>query len=129
MHHPTDRITDTTAFVAPVVEHWLEREVAQWVHYEGSIRRPIANALTTELYLAPNKQTDRQTDTHISFLPFQPGGIGRSCWNSSTVRSSNRNGKRGTGFTLFCNVFCGEINLKVCEFIKEIQTYNFKWLS
>ena len=26
MHHPTDRITHTTAFVTPVVEHWLERE-------------------------------------------------------------------------------------------------------
>ena len=24
------------------VEHWLERETAQWVHHEGSIRRPIA---------------------------------------------------------------------------------------
>ena len=32
MHHPTDRIADTTAFVSPVVEHWLEREIAQWVH-------------------------------------------------------------------------------------------------
>ena len=32
MHHPTHRITHTTAFVTPVVEHWLEREVAQWVH-------------------------------------------------------------------------------------------------
>ena len=28
MHHPTDRIAHTTAFV----EHWLEREIAQWVH-------------------------------------------------------------------------------------------------
>ena len=27
--HPTDRITHTTAFVTPVVEHWLEREIAQ----------------------------------------------------------------------------------------------------
>ena len=26
MHHPTDRITHTTAFVTPVVEYWLERE-------------------------------------------------------------------------------------------------------
>ena len=25
MHHPTDRITHTTAFVTPVVGHWLER--------------------------------------------------------------------------------------------------------
>ena len=33
MHHPTDRIAHTTAFVTPVVEHWLEREIAQWVHY------------------------------------------------------------------------------------------------
>ena len=41
MHHPTDRIAHTTAFVTPVVEHWLEREIAQWVHHEGSIQEPI----------------------------------------------------------------------------------------
>ena len=42
MHHPT-------AFVTPNVWHWLEREIAQYVHYEGLIRRPIApwaNTLT-----------------------------------------------------------------------------------
>ena len=27
-----DRITHTTAFVKPVVEHWLQREIAQLVH-------------------------------------------------------------------------------------------------
>ena len=32
MHHPIDRIAHTTAFVTPVVDHWLEREIAQWVH-------------------------------------------------------------------------------------------------
>ena len=81
MHHHTDRIIHTTAFVTPVVEHWLEREIAQWVHpmkdwsddpshhermllprsyislhHEGLIQRPKApwaNALTTELHLAP----------------------------------------------------------------------------
>ena len=31
MHHPTDRIAHTTASVTRVVEHWLEREIAQWV--------------------------------------------------------------------------------------------------
>ena len=30
LHHPTDRITHTTAFVTPVVKHWLEREIAHW---------------------------------------------------------------------------------------------------
>ena len=47
---------DTTVFVTSVVEHWLEREIAEWVHHEGSIRRsiaPCANCLTTELHLAP----------------------------------------------------------------------------
>ena len=32
MHHPTDRIAHTMAFVTPVVEHWLEWEIARWVH-------------------------------------------------------------------------------------------------
>ena len=27
-----DRIAHTTAFVTPVIEHWLEREIVQWVH-------------------------------------------------------------------------------------------------
>ena len=27
-----DRIAHTTAFVTPVVEHWMERDIAQWVH-------------------------------------------------------------------------------------------------
>ena len=29
MHHATDRIAHTTTFVMSVVEHWLEREIAQ----------------------------------------------------------------------------------------------------
>ena len=32
MHNPTDRIAHTTAPVAPVVDHWLKREIAQVVH-------------------------------------------------------------------------------------------------
>ena len=34
LHTPSNRqdITHTTAFVTPVVDHWLEREIAQWVH-------------------------------------------------------------------------------------------------
>ena len=31
MHHPTERIAHTTAFVTPVVEYWLEQDIAQWV--------------------------------------------------------------------------------------------------
>ena len=31
LYAPSHR-QDNTAFVTPVVEHWLEREIAQWVH-------------------------------------------------------------------------------------------------
>ena len=31
MHNPIDRIAHTTAFVTPVVENWLQREIAQLV--------------------------------------------------------------------------------------------------
>ena len=44
------------AFVTPVVEHWLEQEIAQKVHNEGSIQQPIAprvNTLNIELHLIP----------------------------------------------------------------------------
>ena len=37
------------SFVAPVVEHWLKREIAQWVYHEGSIRRPIVMQLDSRL--------------------------------------------------------------------------------
>ena len=40
MHHPLERITHTTAFHdIPVMEHWLEQEIAQWGR---SISMPIS---------------------------------------------------------------------------------------
>ena len=63
MHHPTDRITHTTAFVTPFVKHWLEREIAQWVHHEESIQQPIA--LTTELHLV-HRENKRLTTKIIN---------------------------------------------------------------
>ena len=39
MHHPTDRITHTTAFITPVVEHWLEREIAQWAWWRMNLEK------------------------------------------------------------------------------------------
>ena len=35
----TYRIVHTTTFVTPIVEQWLEREIAQCVHNEGSIKK------------------------------------------------------------------------------------------
>ena len=44
MHHPTDRITHITAFVTPVVVHWLEREI---VLYEDISLRNISVPLSS----------------------------------------------------------------------------------
>ena len=43
MHLSTDRIAHTTAFITPVVEQWLQPEIAQWVHHEGSTLQRIAH--------------------------------------------------------------------------------------
>ena len=35
IHHTTVGIVHAMVFVIPIMEHWLEQEVAQWVHQEG----------------------------------------------------------------------------------------------
>ena len=72
MHHPTDRIAHTTAFVTPVVEHWLEREIAQWVHPMKD--RPDdpshheRTLFTTELHLAPSfKRMTWTVNLHVAY--------------------------------------------------------------
>ena len=70
MHHPTNRIRHTTAVVTPVVEHWVEQDLAQWVHHEGSIWQPIApwaNALTMELYLTPGMFNDKYKKRFVHY--------------------------------------------------------------
>ena len=79
MHHSTDRITHTTAFVTPVLEHWLEREIAQWVrpmkdrsdnpsHYERTLlpRRYISLLSSTNEY--PQRSGIRTTVGVKSYL-------------------------------------------------------------
>ena len=39
----SDRIAHTTAFITPVVEHWVEREIAQWVHHERTLYHEAAS--------------------------------------------------------------------------------------
>ena len=44
------RITHTTTFVTPVVEHWLEREIAQWRERERE-RNVLINDVLKTFYL------------------------------------------------------------------------------
>ena len=42
LYAPSHRTAHITALVTSVVEHWLEQEIDQWVHHEGSIQWHIA---------------------------------------------------------------------------------------
>ena len=52
MYHPTDRITHTTVFVTPAVQHWLEREIAHLTDRSDETHRTISIRSTTEQDLA-----------------------------------------------------------------------------
>ena len=58
-------MTHTTAFVTPVVEHWLEREIAQWVAGKKGT-----------LILRPGKWTTGQ-HYHTRVITMSPDGDGR----------------------------------------------------
>ena len=64
MHHPTDRITHTTAFVTPVVEHWLEREIISG--HQASLMF-VLNLCDTFLCRQSNQQ-DKRVESFKSIL-------------------------------------------------------------
>ena len=83
MHHPTDRITHTTAFVTPVVIALAgTRNSSMGEPHEGSIRRPTApraNALPlSDVPLLPKRETDRIMDRN----PLQHSYI----WNKNSLK-------------------------------------------
>ena len=68
MHHPTDRIAHTTAFVTPVVEHWLER----WK--EGNILfNDALNTFYLRLYGVRHMVKDHSDSERGNLLP--PHGL------------------------------------------------------
>ena len=85
----------STAFGIPVVKHWLEREIAQWVHHKGSIRRPIApwvNALTTEQHLAPTMKDWSDDPSHHEQTLLPQSDISVPPWriNLTTHRTMSK---------------------------------------
>ena len=69
MHHPTYRITHTTAFVTPVVEHWLEREIYIYIH--------------THTYIHTYVHTNIHLYIHFSFFR-RPSFLSRTSLRGNT---------------------------------------------
>ena len=71
MHHPTDRITHTTAFVAPVVEHWLKREIVQWVGVCYKVDRILGKyKYNTQILHIQSGNLNRKPAHHINIYIF-----------------------------------------------------------
>ena len=76
MHHPTDRITHTMAFVTPVVEHWLEREIAQWVHPMKVLFISATRAISFYHVTSINANNSNVVFTFVIFILFFVGIVG-----------------------------------------------------
>ena len=66
MQHPTDRIAHTIAFVTPVVDHWLEREIIQWFQHDG-FHKKVLRAVLKNKYI---KQIIHVGDSRNICSPF-----------------------------------------------------------
>ena len=89
MHHPTDRITHTTAFFSPVVEHWLEREIAQWVHpMKDRSDDPSHHERTSTSQLHPTPQQGARCSSMTRALMAAKGHLINHSWWSHQIISS-----------------------------------------
>ena len=50
MYHPTDRLVHTTPTVISVMEHWLQREIVQWLTHTHTHTHTHTYIYITELF-------------------------------------------------------------------------------
>ena len=99
MHHPTDRIAHTTTFVTPVVEHWLEREIALWlevmdpglIHSHKSLKKTVGIHLQITRFLLDmlSKSISNQVQgvlAHNVVIPWSLD-IVSLLWTTAWIRS------------------------------------------
>ena len=82
INHPTDRIAHTTTFITPVVEHWLEQEIANVMR-----DRSMSRCSTTELRLIALIKTLQRLKMKYK---MKPEGDAHASINSWCDGSSDR---------------------------------------
>ena len=117
MHHPTDRITHTTAFVTPVVEHWLEREIAQWVRpTKDRSDDPSHHERTLYLWATSRSSIVRFPKANICFLAS-------FTWLRADVRWYRRTTCLSVGSMSSIGFICGQLQNSIIwhwqTFLKE----------
>ena len=79
----THRITHTTTFVTPVVEHWLEREIAQWVDsMKDRSDDPLHHerTLLPRSYISLHMALSAHSELTSPAAPVEPWASGRWLW-------------------------------------------------
>ena len=84
MHHPTDRITHTTAFVTPVVEHWLEREKVLQILARLHTKSKLQHIYKMYRNLISNNWTSHETSSLKTVLTHFPTLTFRGCIDTCT---------------------------------------------
>ena len=118
MHHPTNRITHTTSYVTPVVEHWQEGEIAQWVH---SMKDRSSNPSQHERTLLPR--------SYISLLHNSGFPLSVAIWLLISVLSkSDLAGLELKTFTQKLTFHAFHMLFDICQKSAVVLNYNFKVL-
>ena len=82
----TDRIAHTMFFVMPVVDHRIEREIAQLVNHDGLILRPYTEAYTK---LRSHTHTHTRTQGNLMTTSFSDDNRDiedDQAWRNDSVR-------------------------------------------
>ena len=115
MHHPTDRISHTTAFVTPVVEHWLEREIAQWVHPMKD-RSDTPSHHERTLYLWATSRSPWRKETQSTHFYLRLYGVGH-------IVKYHSDSERKEGNVLF-NDALNTYYLRLCGVIHMVKDHS-----
>ena len=116
MHHPTDRIAHTMAFVTPVVEHWLEREIAQWVGTPRDNNPMIYHIVVNSVVLTLLSCQVRVFNMHIQSKLLQCTPVtGTYSFAGSSVRDSFFLDSKGTFISLISDRI-----LQTTDFVKQV---------
>ena len=69
MHHSTERLIHTKTFATPVVEHWLEQEIALWWDQSDD---PAHHEQTLYHKTTPCSRLLNNMAVRTTFLPHRP---------------------------------------------------------
>ena len=126
MHHPTDRITHTMAFVTLVVEHWLNSNVTLWLTVVNSWTEAGWSAVPERQESSHNAVGEgRPVPGHVGYLPRNILRSARSIkWIGPVLTKNSTNHSQWVAnWKNILKYLNNRTLLKCCSKYKSIQTH------